>query len=339
MENLLAKSVCFFSDMPVSFAVHAKASGKADITVLDSRRLAMEIKEKQVGGKSITVRYKDGTVDKGALKTEKYIKGAFGEKVNTIHYACVADSLLWMRREVYSASYEAANERSLSAAVREIHRKRERTFPVRPLEFFKSWMQDLKLLPAIRKSRYLHGMPDEVRISQFKELMVQENYMRITPELAVQAKKFGLPRFTLQKGGTVGFAHDIQSGEKSHLFLMKKDWAEMLDILINEKPLHCSREMLVAMKMEAKAEASSAKREEDAEMFASIFHKLACFLEAVDSHNLSHILKGQKAKDWILPEFISAEEKQELSKLYRFQEKEKMMVAEPKPRYPEAAAR
>lgn len=135
MENLLARSICYFSDMPISFSVHVKRSGRADIAVLDNRKLSMEIKAKQVKGKSITVKYKDGIVDKGPLKTEKYIKGPFGEKVNTIHYACVADTLLTLRREVYSASYEAENERSLSAAVREIHRKRERTLPVKPPEF------------------------------------------------------------------------------------------------------------------------------------------------------------------------------------------------------------
>lgn len=42
MENLLARSICFFSDMPVSFAAHVKASGRADIEVLDNRRLSME---------------------------------------------------------------------------------------------------------------------------------------------------------------------------------------------------------------------------------------------------------------------------------------------------------
>ena len=79
MENLLARSICFFSDMPVSFAAHVKASGRADIEVLDNRRLSMEVKEKQLKGKSITVKYKDGKTDKGPLKTEKYIKGPFGE--------------------------------------------------------------------------------------------------------------------------------------------------------------------------------------------------------------------------------------------------------------------
>ncbi len=301
MENLLARSVCYFSDMPVSFAVHVKASGKADIAVLDSRKLSMEIKEKQVKGKSITVTYTDGTIDKGPLKTEKYIKGPFGERVNTIHYACVADTLLALRREVYTVSCEAASERSLSAAVREIHRKRE-------------------------------------RISKFKEQMAQEGYIRISPELAVQAKKFRLPRFVAQGSGNITFANDIQPGDKNSLFLMKKDWAKMLDILIHEKPVYCSRELLVAMKQEAKAKASGAKTEKDVEIFHSIDSKLFCFLEEINRYNLSHILKGQMG-DRELPEFISQEERKELSKLYRFPERKVISVADRSPHYLETMGR
>lgn len=338
MENLLARSVCFFSDMPVSFAVYVKASGRADIGVLDNRKLSAEIKEKQVKGKSITVKYRDGTIDKDPLKTEKYIKGPFGEKVNTIHYACVADTLLALRREVYSASYEAVNERSLSAAVREIHRKRERTLPVKPPGILRRVMEDLKLLLAIRQTRYLHGLPDEERIARFKEQMKKGGYIRISPELAAEAKKFRLPRYALQKGGEISYIHDMQDRDKNSLYLMKKDWLKMLDILTNEKPVYCSRELLVAMKMEAKQEASSAKSEKDAAVFGSITRKLSCFLEEVDRHHLSHILKGQM-KDWMLPGFISAEEKQKLSELYHFPDREVMMVAERNSRYPEAMAR
>ena len=338
MENLLARSLCFFSDMPVSFAVHVKASGRADIEVLDNRKLSAEIKEKQVKGKSITVTYTDGTIDKGPLKTEKYIKGPFGEIVNTIHYACVADTLLSLRREVYSASYEAVNERSLSAAVREIHRKRERTLPVKPPGILRGVMEDLKLLLSIRQTGYLHGLPDEERIARFKELMKKEDYIRISPELAAGAKKFRLPRYALQKGGEVSYIHDVQSREKNPLYLMKKDWLKMLDILTNEKPVYCTRELLVAMKMEAKQEASTAKSEKDAEIFYSIDSKLSCFLEEVDRHNLSHILKGQ-TKAWTLPEFISPEERKELSKLYRFPERKVISVADRSPRYLEAMGR
>ncbi len=338
MENLLARSLCFFSDMPVSFAVHVKASGRADIEVLDNRKLSAEIKEKQVKGKSITVKYKDGTIDRGSLKTEKYIKGPFGEKVNTIHYAYVADTLLSLRREVYSASYEAVNERSLSAAVREIHRKRERTLPVKPPGVLRGVMEDLKLLLAIRQTSYQHGLPDEERIARFKELMKQEDYIRISPELAAGAKKFRLPRYALQKGGEVGYIHDIQSREKNPLYLMKKDWLKMLDILTNEKPVYCTKELLAAMKMEAKQEASTAKSERNAEIFYSIDSKLSCFLEEVDRHNLTHILKGQ-AKSWMLPEFISPDERKALSRLYHFPDREATMVAERNFRYPEVMAR
>ena len=338
MENLLARSICYFSDMPISFAVHVKASGRADIEVLDNRKLAMEIREKQVKGKSITVKYTDGAIDKGPLKTEKYIRGPFGEKVNTIHYACVADTLLSLRREVYSASYEAINERSLSAAVREIHRKRERIFPVKPMTFFRSFMEDMKLLQAIRQTRFLCGSSDKERISKFKEQMAQEGYIRISPELAAKAKRFDLPRYTLRKQGDISYAHDAQTGDKNPLYLMKKDWAKMLDFLINEKPVYCSRELLVAMKQEAKAKASDAKTEKDAEVFHSIDSKLSCFLETIDRNHFSHLLKGQKG-DRELPEFISPEERKELSKQYRFPERKVISVADRSPHYLEAMGR
>ena len=338
MENLLAKSICFFSDMSVSYAVHVKASGRADMAVLDNRRLSMEIKEKQVKGKSILVLYWDGTVDRSPLKTEKYIKGPFGEKVNTIYYPSVADSLLQLSRKVYSLSYEAENERSLSAAVREIHKKRENTLAVKPPDFLRTWMEDIKLLPAIRKTGYLQGMPDESRISQLKELIGKEGYIRITQTLAALAEKFRLPRYTLQKDGTIGYAQDVQLGDKTSLFLMKEDWLKMLDILVNEKPVYCPKELLVAMKTEAKYEASKAKKETDKTAFASIAKKLTCFLEAMEIHNLSHLLK-ENAVEKTLPDFLSADEKEKLDKMYRFPAKEHSIVADRSIRYPDAVAR
>lgn len=72
--------------------------------------------------------------------------------------------------------------------------------------------------------------------------------------------------------------------------------------------------------------------------FYSIDGKLSCFLEEIEIHNLSHILKGQ-TKEWVLPEFISPDERKKLSSLYRFPEKEVMMVADRKTCYPKAMAR
>ncbi len=341
MENLLAKSLCFFSNMPISYAVHVKASGRADICILDNKRLSMEIKAKQVKGKSITVRYKDGMTDKGALETERYIKGPFGEKVNTVQYACVADTLLHLSREIYTLSYTAENERSLSAAVREIYKKRERSLPERAKGFFRSWLKDIKLLPAIRQGSFYHGMPDEDRIAKFKKLMEAERYIRITPEQAAQAKKFDLPLYFLQNNGMVNYAHDVLSDlweKKGTLFLMKKDWAKMLDILVNERPVQCPREILIAMKMEAKQEASIVKNEKDKETFAVIADKLACFLELTEKHNLTHIFTEQ-GKGWVLPDFISETEKERLSRVYRFPEKENSIVADRSARYLDAAGR
>lgn len=323
-------------------AWHAKS--KSDATNLHRAGASnlqdntMEIKEKQIKGKSITVKYYDGTVDVGALKTEKYIKGPFGEKVSTIQYACVADSLLSLSREVYFLSYEAQNERSLSAAVREIHRKRKHDLPVKTKGFFRKAMEDHKLLLAIRQTRYLQGIPNESRISQLKELMRKEEYIRVVPELAVQAKKVSIPRYTLQKDGTIGFAHDVKSGDKTSLFFVGKQWAKMLDILVNEKTVYCSKELLVAMKVEAKYEASNAKKEREKIVFASIARKLTCFLEAVESHNLSHLLQENVLKRE-LPDFLSADEKEKLTKMYRFPEKEHTIVADQSTRYQEAFAR
>lgn len=39
MENLPARSICYFSDMPVSFSVHVKRSGRADIAVLETEAI------------------------------------------------------------------------------------------------------------------------------------------------------------------------------------------------------------------------------------------------------------------------------------------------------------
>ena len=181
-------------------------------------------------------------------------------------------------------------------------------------------------------------MPDESRVSQLKELLGKEGYIRITPELAAQAEKFRLPRYTLQKDGTIGYAYDIQQGKKDQLFLMKEDWLKLLDILVNEKPVYCSKELLIAMKTEAKYEASNAKKQTDKTTFASIVRKLTCFLEAIESHILSHLLKENEIKRE-LPAFLSVDEKEKLDKMYRFPAKEHSIVADRSIRYPDAVAR
>lgn len=83
MENLMARSLPYFSDMRFSFSVHIKdKTGKADITVLDNRKLSKEITKKQAKGKSLIIRYKSGKSQSSSLSTEQYIRGPFGEKIS-----------------------------------------------------------------------------------------------------------------------------------------------------------------------------------------------------------------------------------------------------------------
>lgn len=103
MENLMARSLPYFSDMRVSFSVYIKdKTGKADITVLDNCRLSKEIAKKQAKGKSLTIRYRSGKSQGSRLSTEQYIRGPFGEKVNCICYSYLADTLIRMRQDMFS---------------------------------------------------------------------------------------------------------------------------------------------------------------------------------------------------------------------------------------------
>lgn len=219
-----------------------------------------------------------------------------------------------------------------------IHKKRENTLAVKSPDFLRAWMEDIKLLSVIRQTGYLQGVPDESRIAQLKELMGKEGYTRITPDLAVQAKKFNLPRFILQKDGNIGYAYDMQPAEKGSLILMKEDWLKMLDILMNERPVCCSRKMLIELKETAKASAVKARKEENKATFASAAIKLGYFLEAIDKHDLSHILT-EHSSDLSLPEFISEQERKKLQISYQLPEQTKQTVADRNPRYFEEKSR
>lgn len=65
---------------------------------------------------------------------------------------------------------------------------------------------------------------------------------------------------------------------------------------------------------------------------------MTCFLEALESHSLSHLLKENAVKRE-LPDFLSADEKEKLTEMYRFPAKEHSIVADRSIRYPDAVAR
>ena len=88
VENLIAKSFCHFSPAGTTFAIHIKnKAGRADISVLDNRRLSRAVTKRQVRGKSLTIHYRGGRMKKCRLSTDQYIRGPFGEKTAFISYA------------------------------------------------------------------------------------------------------------------------------------------------------------------------------------------------------------------------------------------------------------
>lgn len=173
MENLMARSLPYFSDMRVSFSVHIKdKTGKADITVLDNRRLSKEIMKKQAKGKSLTIRYRSGKSQSSRLSTEQYIRGSFGEKVNCICYSYLADTLIRMRQDMFSGrgdffpfTYQAENERSLSATVRKVHAVREKTLETKSVEQFRRDWNERQFLRMMDQYNYQKDRPDSERLN------------------------------------------------------------------------------------------------------------------------------------------------------------------------------
>ncbi len=344
MENLMARSLPYFSDMRVSLSVHIRdKEGKADITVLDNRRLSKEITRKQAKGKSLTIRYRSGKTRSTHLSTEQYIRGPFGEKVSCICYAYLADALIRMRQDMFSGRgdflpfvYQAENERSLSATVREIHTMREKTFEAATLEQFRRDWEEMQSLRIMDQYNYQRGRPDSERIKSFQQEIKQAGYQQVTEQMAAQAASFNLPVCSLTKRGTIAHVRDINALDKKAPVFMKKDWLVMLDILANKKEIPCSRNTLVCLKNAAR-DAYSKAEEADKPQLAGIAAKISCFLEAVDKKGLSGILRDDSilfSEKTELPPFLSNTEKERFRHIYEAGAKEQMAVAERAAYYP-----
>ncbi|NBH28648.1 hypothetical protein D3Z60_23650 [Lachnospiraceae bacterium] len=344
MENLMARSLPYFSDTRISFSVRIKdRPGKADITILDNRRLSKEITRKQAKGKSLTIRYRSGKTRNTRLSTEQYIRGPFGEKVNCICYAYLADALIRMRQDMFSGRgdflpfvYQAENERSLSATVREIHTMREKTFEAATMEQFRREWEEMQSLRIMDQYNYQRGRPDSERIKSFQQEIKQAGYQQVTEQMAAQAASFNLPVFSLTKRGTIAHVRDINALDKKAPVFMKKDWLVMLDILANKKEIPCSRNTLVCLKNAAR-DAYDKAEETDKPKLAGIAAKISCFLEAVDKKGLSGILRDDSilfSEKTELPPFLSNTEKERFRHIYEAGAKEQMAVAERAAYYP-----
>lgn len=341
MENLIAKSFCYFSPAGITFAIHIKdKTGKADISVLDNRRLSGEIVKRQVRGKSLTIRYRGGRTKKCRLSTDQYIRGPFGETVDTIRYACLADSLTRMRHDIFSGNgeisafiYEAENERSLSAVAREAAAVRKRTLKGKTLEQFKTWWEEQHLLQALKRQDYRPELSDKEKLAAFRKIIHDGGYKRISMETAEKAKAFSIPCFAPSRNGSMDYMRDIKPLDKSLPVYMKPGWDEMLDILISKRPVPFTYAALNRLKNAARAAYKNAK-EADKPQLAGLAIKITYFLEAVDRHSLSGILQEEKNSGWEskAPDFLSEPEKEKFRYLYK-EEQRSMMVAEKKVEY------
>lgn len=337
MENLIAKSFCYFSSAGTSFAIHVKdKTGKADISVLDNRRLSREIAKRQIRGKSLTIRYRDGGTKKCNLSTDQYIRGPFGEKIDFICYGYLADSLVEMRRDMFSGrgeisgfAYEAENERSLSAVAREAAAVRERNLKGKTWEQFKTWWEEKQLLQALKRQNYRPELSDKEKLATVRQLIHEGGYKRISVETAAKAKSFNIPCFVTTIDGNMGFVRDIKSLDKSLPIYIKAGWDKMLDILANQKPVPCTRSILRSMEKAAR-DAYDSVAAADKPQLAGLAIKITYFLEAIDRHSLSGILQGERGSGWEIkaPDFLSEPEKEKFWYLMDKEEQRVMMVAD-----------
>lgn len=345
MENLMARSLPYFSDTRISFSVYIKdRPGKADITILDNRRLSKEITKKQAKGKSITIRYRSGKTKNTCLSTEQYIRGPFGEKVNCICYAYLADALMRMRQDMFSGRgdflpfiYQAENERSLSATVREVHAVREKTFEIVSMEQFRGDWNELQFLRMMDQYNYQKGRPDSERLNSLRQEIKQAGYQQVTEQMAAQAASFNFPVFALTKKGIIDHVRDINALNKKAPVFIKKDWLGMLDILVNKKEIPCSRNTLIRFRDAARDAYDKAEQADKPEL-AGIAIKISYFLEAVDKKGLSNLLQDRDILfngSIQIPSFLSAMERESFHYLYKAGAQEHMAVAEKASYYPE----
>ena len=337
MENLIAKSFCYFSTAGTTFAIHIKdKTGKADISVLDNRRLSREIAKRQVRGKSLTIRYRGGRTKKCSLSTDQYIRGPFGEKINIICYGYLADSMMRMRRDMFSGrgeisafTYEAENERSLSAVAREAAAVRERTLSGKTLEQFKVWWEEKQLLQALKRQNYRPELSDKEKLATVRQLIHDGEYRRISTETAERAKTYNIPCFVPAREGNMDFVKNVKLLDKNLPIYIKAGWDKMLEILVNQKPVPCTRRILRSMEKAAR-DAYDSAAVADKPQLAGLAIKITYFLEAVDRHSLSGIL--QKERDSSLesraPDFLSEPEKEKFRYLLDKEEQRVMMVAD-----------
>lgn len=241
-----------------------------------------------------------------------------------------------MRRDMLSGSgeisaitYEAENEHSLSAVAREAAAGQERNLEEKTLDQFKTDWEERELLQALAKQNYCPELSDKEKLAAIRQLINDGGYRRIPAEAAKKAREFSIPCFVPAGGGEMDFVRDINSLDKNLPIYIKAGWDKMLDILVNRKPVPCTRSSLKSMEKAAR-DAYENAAEADKPQLAGMAIKISYFLEAVDKYCLSDILQGERGKrlDIKAPDFLSAPEKKKFCYLLNKEEKKVTMVAD-----------
>ena len=125
------------------------------------------------------------------------------------------------------------------------------------------------------------------------------------------------------------FVRDVNSLDKNLPIYIKAGWDKMLDILVNRKPVPCTRSILKNMAKAARDVYEKAS-EADKPQLAGMAIKISYFLEAVDRYCISGILQGERESslDIKAPDFLSAPEKKKFCYLMDKEKREVTMVAE-----------
>lgn len=189
-------------------------------------------------------------------------------------------------------------------------------------------LKERKLLHALSKQGYCPELSDAEKLAAIRRLIHDGGYRRISAETANKARAFSIPCFVPAGGGNMEFVRDLNSLDRNLPIYIRAGWDKMLDILVNRKPVPCTRGILKSMEKAAR-DAYDKAAETDKPQLAGVAVKISFFLEAIDRHCLSGILQGEREKGWDIraPDFLSVPEKEKFCYLLD-EEKRVMMVAD-----------
>lgn len=182
---------------------------------------------------------------------------------------------------------------------------------------------------ALKRQNYRPELPDKEKLATVRQLIHDGEYRRISTETAERAKTYNIPCFVPAREGNMDFVKNVKLLDKNLPIYIKAGWDKMLEILVNQKPVPCTRRILRSMEKAAR-DAYDSAAVADKPQLAGLAIKITYFLEAVDRHSLSDILQEERdsSLESRAPDFLSEPEKEKFRYLLKKEEQKVMMVAD-----------